>query len=136
MSTYPTTATLAAFRRSIGTIADPWSDRPRYYGPTATVIHTLVSASPVSGAWSDELQHGIGAHDRDTIPCPVPGHVGGIACGVEAGDRAARNRREASVMRSRAYAAADNAHSMDDIAWNATVRTFCPYTDVLARFRS
>jgi hypothetical protein len=91
MSHYPTSADLAAFRRSIAGHPDALVDMhpDRYPGFT--------------GAWSDERQHGIGYRisqdDPDLTWCRDE------CCVWADGDSYVIPRREASAMRSRAYVA-------------------------------
>jgi hypothetical protein len=83
MTHHPSSAELAAFRRSIAPLDAPWKhpDRPLHTHADGTEHHP--------GAWPDELRHGIGYR---------PAHHWQYTATT------AHDRREASAMRSRAYA--------------------------------
>ena len=85
MSTYPSSATLAAFR-------ERYSPDSRGIGDA-----TIGDLSPESGAWPDERQHGIGYRDPDIRTDPW---IAGVTLTNNRGRIA---RRGASAMRSRAY---------------------------------
>lgn len=121
MNRHPSSADLAAFRASIyrqsiretgAPITDPAPMRPYRWtdgDPSRLAGHGLIARErtthpPVSGAWEQERREGIGAADRDPIPCRKR-HAGRIPCAVEAGDRYQRCRREAAAMRSRTFEA-------------------------------
>lgn len=97
MSAYPSTADLAAFRRTYKLADDPGA--PGYYSrdiiepgePSGSGFH------PVAGAWPHEREHGIGyrySRDDADLAWDAPEPDGGLI----------QHRREASAMRSRAYA--------------------------------
>lgn len=92
MSHYPSSAELAAFRRSI---ASPYSGPHgiRYsHGPLG--LTDMRESGNYRGAWSHELQHGIGYRISDDLAMTDDDIEGEYA----------QARREASAMRSRAYA--------------------------------
>lgn len=102
MSHYPSSAELAAFRRSIGSSNGL---RARYMShPDGTVAH------PTTGAWASERQHGIGYRMADK-------YWSGVA------------RREASAMRSRAYWAAGSPNGWGLFASSAERVSGIPYWD-------
>lgn len=114
MSHHPSSAELAVFRRSM---ASPYNSVHgiRYsYGPLMT--DTTLPAGNYRGAWSHEKRDGIGAR------------------GYLAGASASFDRREASALRSRAYAAKGMAsqwlvpvHPRSGGAWYAERVDGAPY---------
>lgn len=110
MTAYPTSAQLRALRASLMSAPSLIAEHPdaehlrAWREPNGWRSHPPAYGADLirSAAWTDERAHGIGARDRDVIPCRES-HVGGMRCAVEAGDRASRARREASAMRRRAY---------------------------------
>jgi hypothetical protein len=101
MSRYPSSADLAAFRRSIP--FDPDMRTPHPF-PSWPELHP----NGIGAAWDSERQHGIGyrsdPYDRTTFSHRIPAIVSSVA------------RREASLMRSRAYATslADGCHLLHE----------------------
>lgn len=94
---YPTTAELAAFRRSVA--GGSWAD------------NVILASDAIRGAYRDERNHGIGRSTDD---------------GWSSARIAAIARREASAMRSRAYARMARGSAADWHRLAGAIATFEP----------